>query len=112
MRVERDKTFGLVIAISRHKTIEEVIARANDSDNGLGALVFGGKNAAGVADQLEAGMVGINQFQVAMVSPLGGRETERFRISRLGGRPSSVRPGQIGFRLRAETWIPAICFTL
>ncbi len=61
MRMEQQETFGPVVAISRFATIEEAIARANDSIYGLGATVFGGAQAAAVADQLEAGMVGVNQ---------------------------------------------------
>jgi acyl-CoA reductase-like NAD-dependent aldehyde dehydrogenase len=63
MRIEQEETFGPVVAISRYHNLEEAIARANDSDYGLGAVVFGGKGAEAVADQLQAGMVGINQGQ-------------------------------------------------
>ena len=63
MLIEQEETFGPVVAISRYETIEEAIKRANDSDYGLGAVVFGGQGAEFVADQLEAGMIGINQSQ-------------------------------------------------
>lgn len=61
MIMEKDETFGPVIAMSRFKTVEEAVQRANDSSYGLGAVVFGKKEAQAVADRLEAGMVGINQ---------------------------------------------------
>ncbi|MDX2322037.1 MAG: aldehyde dehydrogenase family protein [Moritella sp.] len=61
MRLEQDETFGPVVAISPFKEIGEAITRANDSPYGLGAVVFGGQGANAVAEQLEAGMVGINQ---------------------------------------------------
>jgi succinate-semialdehyde dehydrogenase/glutarate-semialdehyde dehydrogenase len=61
MRLEQDETFGPVVAISRFETIDEAITRANDSPYGLGAVVFGGQGANAVAEQLEAGMVGVNQ---------------------------------------------------
>jgi succinate-semialdehyde dehydrogenase/glutarate-semialdehyde dehydrogenase len=61
MSLECDETFGPVVAISHFKHIDEAISRANDSPYGLGAVVFGGQGAAAVAEQLEAGMVGINQ---------------------------------------------------
>ena len=61
MLIEQQETFGPVAAISRFDTIEEAIQRANDSTYGLGAVVFGGQQADAVADQLEAGMIGINQ---------------------------------------------------
>lgn len=61
MKMEDEETFGPVVAISRYSHIEQAIERANDSDYGLGAVVFGGAGADDVANQLEAGMIGINQ---------------------------------------------------
>ncbi len=61
MRMEQEETFGPVVAISRYTNIEDAIERANDSDYGLGAVVFGADGAEAVANQLEAGMIGINQ---------------------------------------------------
>jgi len=61
MLMEQSETFGPVVAIARYSDINEAILRANDSTYGLGAVVFGGKKAQNTADQLEAGMVGINQ---------------------------------------------------
>jgi len=50
-----------VVCISTYKTIDEAITLANDSDYGLGASVFGKENVEAVGQQLQAGMVGINQ---------------------------------------------------
>ncbi|MGI2226175.1 aldehyde dehydrogenase family protein [Shewanella frigidimarina] len=61
MQLETEETFGPVVAISRFGDIDEAISRANNSHYGLGAVVFGGPSANAVADQLEAGMVGVNQ---------------------------------------------------
>jgi acyl-CoA reductase-like NAD-dependent aldehyde dehydrogenase len=61
MRMEQEETFGPIVAISRYSNIEQAIERANDSDYGLGAVVFGAAGAEAVANQLEAGMIGINQ---------------------------------------------------
>ncbi len=61
MLMEHSKSFGPVVAMGRYSDIEEAILRANNSTYGLGAVVFGGKDAQDVADQLEAGMVGVNQ---------------------------------------------------
>ncbi|MDH3999454.1 MAG: aldehyde dehydrogenase family protein, partial [Desulfuromonadales bacterium] len=61
MLLEVEETFGPVVAISRYSDIDAAIDRANDTSFGLGAVVFGGKDAAAVAAQLEAGMVGVNQ---------------------------------------------------
>ncbi len=61
MRIEQEETFGPVVCISSFSHIEEAIERANNTNYGLGAVVFGGMDAREVADQLEAGMIGINQ---------------------------------------------------
>lgn len=61
MVMEQEETFGPVVAMSRFKTIEEAISRANNSPYGLGAVVFGKQGVHSAANQLEAGMVGINQ---------------------------------------------------
>lgn len=60
MKMEREETFGPVVAISRYSDIEAAVERANDSDYGLGAAVFGDKAAVEVGRRMEAGMVGIN----------------------------------------------------
>jgi acyl-CoA reductase-like NAD-dependent aldehyde dehydrogenase len=61
MIMEQEETFGPVVAMSRYTNLEEAVQRANNSVYGLGAVVFGQRHAQSVADQLEAGMVGINQ---------------------------------------------------
>lgn len=61
MAIESEETFGPVIAISRFSHINEAIIRANNSPYGLGAVVFGGAGANDVAEQMEAGMIGVNQ---------------------------------------------------
>ena len=63
MKLETEETFGPVVAISRYSNIEDAIERANNSEYGLGAVVFGNQGANEVADELDAGMVGINQGQ-------------------------------------------------
>ena len=61
MLIEQKETFGPVVCISKFSDINTAIARANDSDYALGAVVFGSAGVRDVADQLEAGMVGVNQ---------------------------------------------------
>jgi len=60
MRIEQEETFGPVVCISSYEYIQEAIERANNTNYGLGAVVFGSVDAQEVADQLEAGMIGIN----------------------------------------------------
>ncbi len=61
MIMENEETFGPVVAMSRFKTADEAVERANKSCYGLGAVVFGQKDAEKTASRMEAGMVGINQ---------------------------------------------------
>jgi len=61
MIMENEETFGPIVAISRFKTVDEAIDRSNNSRYGLGAVVFGQKQASDTANRMEAGMVGINQ---------------------------------------------------
>lgn len=63
MKLETEETFGPVVSISRYSDIEGAIERANASEYGLGAVVFGNQGVNDVADELDAGMVGINQGQ-------------------------------------------------
>ncbi|KAB0285300.1 aldehyde dehydrogenase [Vibrio fortis] len=63
MKIETEETFGPVVAISRYSDVEAAIERANASEYGLGAVVFGNQGVQDVAEELEAGMVGINQGQ-------------------------------------------------
>ncbi|MFA0057132.1 aldehyde dehydrogenase family protein [Vibrio echinoideorum] len=63
MKLETEETFGPVVAISRYSDIDDAIERANASEYGLGSVVFGNQGANAVADELDAGMVGINQGQ-------------------------------------------------
>jgi len=61
MSLESEETFGPVVAIAEYENLKEAVARANNSIYGLGAVVFGGQGAHEVAEQLEAGMVAVNQ---------------------------------------------------
>jgi acyl-CoA reductase-like NAD-dependent aldehyde dehydrogenase len=61
MIMEKKETFGPVVAMGTFTDVEEAVQRANASDYGLGAVVFGRKEAQRTADRMEAGMVGINQ---------------------------------------------------
>lgn len=78
MSLECEETFAPVVAISHFNHIDEAISRANDSPYGLGAVVFGGQGAAAVAEQLEAGMVGVNQGVGGGAAPWVGAKQSGF----------------------------------
>ncbi|MCB9669304.1 MAG: aldehyde dehydrogenase [Alphaproteobacteria bacterium] len=61
MDVMREETFGPVAAVQAFDTPDEAVALANDTPFGLGAVVFGHRDASSVARRLEAGMIGINR---------------------------------------------------
>jgi succinate-semialdehyde dehydrogenase/glutarate-semialdehyde dehydrogenase len=63
MRAYREELFGPAAVVYKVKDADEAVALANDSDFGLGATVMSSDldRARAVADQLEAGMVWINQ---------------------------------------------------
>ncbi len=61
MLIEQEETFGPLVCIDRYSDLEEAIKRANDSNYGLGGVVFGSAGVEQVAERLEAGMIGINQ---------------------------------------------------
>ena len=52
MIMENDETFGPVVAMSRFKTIDEAVDRANNSDYGRGAVIFGQKAAKETAARM------------------------------------------------------------
>lgn len=62
MNIATDETFGPVVSITRFDDLDEAIRQANDTPYGLGAVVFGENKVAAnqVADQLDAGMMGVN----------------------------------------------------
>ncbi|MDX1493637.1 MAG: aldehyde dehydrogenase family protein [Longimicrobiales bacterium] len=63
MEIGSVETFGPVACVTRVASVDEAVARANDTPFGLGAVVFGGdeERAAEVGRRLNAGMVGINR---------------------------------------------------
>jgi succinate-semialdehyde dehydrogenase / glutarate-semialdehyde dehydrogenase len=75
MMIELDEKFGPVIGISTFRDVNEAIERANDSDFGLGAVVFGHDGVDDVAMALEPGMVGINQGQDGPAKWVGAKQS-------------------------------------
>lgn len=60
MLVAREETFGPLICITGFEDSEQAVKSANSTDYGLGAVVYGYRDAERIASQLDAGMIGIN----------------------------------------------------
>ncbi|QDY88808.1 aldehyde dehydrogenase family protein [Arthrobacter sp. UKPF54-2] len=79
MRISREEIFGPVICILKYDdaggSVEEAIELANNTEFGLGGLVFGQdpEAALAVADRMDTGSVGINFFASNHAAPFGGR---------------------------------------
>lgn len=75
MMLAHEETFGPVAAVFRFHTEDEVIALANNTPYGLAAYFYTNDitRAFRVADDIEAGMVGINAAILGNeVAPFGG----------------------------------------
>ncbi len=78
MRVYAEETFGPVLAVYPFNTIEDAVARANDTAYGLNASVWSrdARRARAVASLLRAGTVNINESYAstwaAIGAPMGG----------------------------------------
>ena len=78
MRISREEIFGPVICILKYDDaahVDEAVALANNTEFGLGGLVFGADPdaALAVADRMDTGSVGINFFASNHAAPFGGR---------------------------------------
>jgi acyl-CoA reductase-like NAD-dependent aldehyde dehydrogenase len=70
-----EEPFGPVLPILTYRDVDEAVARANDTDYGLGASVWSPDvdRATAVAERLEAGSVWVNQHPVVTATvPFGG----------------------------------------
>lgn len=90
----REETFGPVVSITTFGSDEEAIARANDTDYGLNASVWGAPgHAKKVAEQIEAGSVNINEGFTAtwasLDAPMGG--FKKSGVGRRHGRAGIVK---------------------
>jgi acyl-CoA reductase-like NAD-dependent aldehyde dehydrogenase len=75
-RIVQEEPFGPVLPIIAYEDVNDAIARANATVFGLGASVWGGREAAiAVAKRLEAGTVWVNEIHVIGVDlPFGGHK--------------------------------------
>ncbi len=75
VRLVDEEPFGPVLPILAYTDLDDAVARANDTDYGLGASVWSPDldHAAAVAERLQAGSVWINQHPVVTATvPFGG----------------------------------------
>lgn len=90
----REETFGPVVSITTFSSDEEAVARANDTDYGLNASVWGApRHARRVAEAIEAGSVNINEGFTAtwasLDAPMGG--FKKSGVGRRHGRAGIVK---------------------
>ncbi len=59
----REEQFGPILPVLRYSSLDEAIARANDTEYGLGATVWSGnlQRAYEVASRIESGTVWVNK---------------------------------------------------
>ncbi|GHG55182.1 aldehyde dehydrogenase [Sinomonas cellulolyticus] len=81
MRVAREEIFGPVLTILKYddagpsRGVDEAVALANNTEFGLGGLVFSADQdaALAVADRVDTGSIGLNFFASNHSAPFGGR---------------------------------------
>ena len=75
MRVAREEIFGPVITVLKCTDIDEAISLANNTEFGLGGIVFGSDQdrALNVAEAVNTGNIGLNFFASNHAAPFGGR---------------------------------------
>lgn len=74
-RLVREEQFGPVLPVLAYNDLEDAIARANDSDFGLGATVWTSdvERAIAVASRIESGTVWVNRhLELPFEVPFGG----------------------------------------
>lgn len=76
-RIVHEEPFGPIVPVLKWSDEEDVISRANGTNMGLGASVWGTDvaHAQRIAEQLEAGSIWVNtHFEVAPNVPFGGHK--------------------------------------
>ena len=102
LKIARDEIFGPVAVLYPYDTEEEVIKKANDTSYGLSAYLFASDMAEvfRISDQLEYGMVAVNEPMLATdLAPFGG--VKESGIGREGGQYGLLEYTDIKYRLLA-----------
>nr|WP_308114598.1 aldehyde dehydrogenase [Rhodococcus opacus] len=70
----REEVFGPVVAITPYTDVDHAIALANDSDYGLGGVVWTSDPDRGqrVAARVQTGTIGVNAYTLDPAAPFGG----------------------------------------
>lgn len=83
VRLVDEEQFGPILPIIKYKTIDEAIAKANDTESGLGASVWGTdvSEATKIAARIDAGTVWINQHgAIHPMVPFGGAKHSGYGV--------------------------------
>jgi acyl-CoA reductase-like NAD-dependent aldehyde dehydrogenase len=88
MKMMRDETFGPVMPVMKYRTEEEAVRLANDTYYGLSAAVIAGteEEARRIADQLDAGMVSVQDTFLTFAGFGAGLSGDSFNYSGMGPR--------------------------
>lgn len=76
-RVVQEEAFGPVLPLLKYRDVDEAVKRANDSEYGLAASVWGEdiEKAKAIAEKLECGTVWLNAAQILSPNvPFGGHK--------------------------------------
>lgn len=73
-RIAQEEIFGPVLCVTPYADEDEAVAIANDSDFGLGGVVWTSDAERGLdlARRIESGTVGINHYELHVNAPFGG----------------------------------------
>ncbi len=76
MRIAQEEIFGPVLSVLTYRDVADAIRLANDSVYGLAGAVFGADEEAAhaVADQIDTGTLGINQYGSNAAAPFSGHK--------------------------------------
>jgi acyl-CoA reductase-like NAD-dependent aldehyde dehydrogenase len=96
-RIVREEQFGPALPVLKYETIEEAVSRANDTEYGLGASVWGSdiNAAAAIGAQLQAGSIWLNNHMgsgMDIDAPFGG-----------------IKQSGIGSEAGGKAWVKAFC---